>query len=202
MMHNKRPKTFYFIFALVLFIFWGTSVGATPTTYIALEQSILAAGTESCGEKVLPASIYDQISLYSVIAGFGFLVGGIMLDKKPAKFALFGLCMVSLGAWSYIHFGINFDKVNRQTFTYNIIAEQTLANIAEAQDRYKSEYDTYLKDLNKLYSHMAGSHGIDQCVDIIKIEATWNQWTAVAKHVSSPEEVTWTSKSGSSLKKG
>jgi hypothetical protein len=202
-MQNKRPTTFYFIFfTLILFILSACSASANPAIYNILEQSILAAGAGACGEKVLSSSIYQQISLYSVIAGFGFLVGGIFSDKKALKFALFSLSLVGLGAWSYIHFGINFDKVNRQTFTYNIIAEQTLANIAEAQDRYKSEYDTYLKDLNKLYSHMAGSHGIDQCVDILKIEATWNEWTAVAKHVSSPEKVTWTSKNGSSLKKG
>ena len=202
-MQNKRLRTFHFIFfTLALFILSAGSASANPVINNILEQSILAADAGSCGEKILASSIYQQISLYSVIAGFGFLVGGIFLDKKALKFALFSLSLVGLGAWFYIHFGINFDMVNRQTFTYNIIAEQTLANIAEAQDRYKSEYDTYLKDLNKLYSHMAGSHGINQCVDILKIEATWNQWTAVAKHVSSPEEVTWSSKTGSSLKKG
>ncbi|NIQ04151.1 MAG: hypothetical protein GWM98_30505, partial [Nitrospinaceae bacterium] len=77
-----------------------------------------------------------------------------------------------------------------------------LANIAEAQDRYKSEHDQYLSDLDKLYSHMAGSHGIDPCVRILKIEADWNHWSAVAKHVSSPEKITWDSQTGSSLKKG
>jgi hypothetical protein len=193
---------FYFAFPLSLIILSACSASANPAIYNVLEQSLLAAGAGACGEKILSSTIYQQISQISIIAGAVLFIGGILLDKKAIKIVLFSLSLVGLGTWSYVHYGINFDKVNGQIFTYNIIAEQTLANIAEAQDRYKSENDTYLQNLNKLYSHMAGSHGIDQCVDILKIEATWNQWTAVAKHVSSPEKVTWSSKSGSSLKKG
>jgi hypothetical protein len=201
-MYKKRPAMFYLAIPLSIFILTVSSAGANPALYNILEQSLLAAGAGACGEKILASATYQQISQFSIIAGVVLLISGILLDKKAVKMALFSLSLVGLGAWSYIHYGINFDEVNRQTFTYNSIAEQTLANIAEAQDRYKSENDTYLKDLNKLYSHMAGSHGIDQCVDILKIDATWNQWTAVAKHVSSPEKVVWSSKSGSSLKKG
>jgi hypothetical protein len=201
-MYKKRPAMFYLATPLLFFILVVSSAGANPALYNILEQSLLAAGAGACGEKILASATYQQISQFSIIAGVVLLISGILLDKKAVKMALFSLSLVGLGAWSYIHYGINFDEVNRQTFTYNSIAEQTLANIAEAQDRYKSENDTYLKDLNKLYSHMAGSHGIDQCVDILKIDATWNQWTAVAKHVSSPEKVVWSSKSGSSLKKG
>ena len=99
-------------------------------------------------------------------------------------------------------FFVDYDKVKRLTFTYNTAAEATLANIAEAQDRYKSEHDTFLDDLNKLHSHTAGAGGMNECVKIVSIEAEWNHWSASAQHVSSPEKVTWDSRSGSSLKKG
>ena len=66
----------------------------------------------------------------------------------------------------------------------------------------KSEQDTFIKDLDQLYSHMAGSHGIDECVKILKIEAKWDYWIAHAKHISSPDKVIWDSRTGSSLKKG
>jgi hypothetical protein len=201
-MHFKRLTMFYFVFPIAYFISSITPARANTAIYNVLDQSILTAGAGSCGENIIASATYQQISQFSIIAGVVLLIAGILLDKKVVKPILFSLALVGLGAWSYIHYGINFDEVNRKTFTYNSIAEQTLANIAEAQDRYKSEHDTYLKDLNKLYSHMAGSHGIDECVDILKIDASWNQWTAVAKHVSSPEQVIWSSKSGSSLKKG
>lgn len=157
---------------------------------------------ERCGEKVLPAKYYSNASFYSLIAGFGLLIAGILMDKKPLKMGLWGLSLVPFAVWLYVHFFIDFEKVKRLTFTYNAAAENTLANIAEAQDRFKSEQDTFLKDLNQLYSHMAGSHGIDECVKVLKIEAAWNYWSAEAQHVSSPEKVRWDSKTGSSLKKG
>ena len=78
----------------------------------------------------------------------------------------------------------------------------TLANIAEAQDRYKSEQDIFLKDLQQLYSHTAGSQGINPCVRILKINADFKRWMAEAKHISSPDTIRWDSNSGSSLKKG
>jgi len=97
---------------------------------------------------------------------------------------------------------VDFERAKKLSFAYDTVAENTLANIAEAQDRYKSEQDTFIKDLDQLYSHMAGSHGIDECVKILKIEAKWDHWTAQAKHVSSPDKVIWDSRTGSSLKKG
>lgn len=174
-------------------ISWGT-LASVQVTSDALE--------ERCGKKVLPAKYYSNASFYSLIAGFGLLIAGILMDKKPLKMGLWALSLVPFVVWLYVHFFIDFEKVKRLTFTYNAAAENTLANIAEAQDRWKSEQDTFIKDLNQLYSHMAGSHGVDECVRILKIEAEWNYWSAEAQHVSSPEKVRWDSKTGSSLKKG
>ena len=42
-------------------------------------------------------------------------------------------------------------------------------------------------NLNQLYSHTAGAHGVDACVKIIKIEVGWNYWCAEARHMSSPD---------------
>ena len=97
---------------------------------------------------------------------------------------------------------IDFTELKKNVYAYNALAEGTLANIAEAQDRYKSEQDIYLKDLQKLYSHTAGSQGINPCVRILKINADFKHWVAEAKHVSSPDTIRWDSNSGSSLKKG
>jgi hypothetical protein len=97
---------------------------------------------------------------------------------------------------------VDFTDLKKNVFAYNALAEGTLANIAEAQDRYKSEQGVFLKDLQELYSHIAGSHGINPCVRILKINAGFSQWIAEAKHVSSPDTIKWDSSSGSSLKKG
>ena len=82
------------------------------------------------------------------------------------------------------------------------MAEATLANIAEAQDRYKSEQGTYIGNLRKLYSHIGGAGGMNECVKIIRINAGFDHWRAEAAHLSSPETVIWDSRAGTSLKKG
>ena len=97
---------------------------------------------------------------------------------------------------------IRYKELKKNVFAYNALAEGTLANIAEAQDRNKSEQGVFLKDLQELYSHVAGSQGINPCVRILKINAGFSQWIAEAKHVSSPDTIKWDSSSGSSLKKG
>ncbi|MFQ5450482.1 MAG: hypothetical protein ACE5E9_07615 [Nitrospinaceae bacterium] len=160
------------------------------------------AGEAACGEKMRPPKYYEDVSLYSLIAGFALLFLGIFLDKKLLKVGSFVLALLPFLAWGYVNYFVDYDQLKRITFNYNAAAENTLANIAEAQDRYKSEHDTFLKDLVKLDSHTAGAHGTDPCVKILKIEATWNHWSAQAKHVSSPDIVTWDSERGSSLKKG
>ena len=156
----------------------------------------------SCGKKYFQIEFYENMSLYSLIIGFVLVFSGILLDKKKIKACLFVLAVVPFGAWIYVHYVVEFDQLKQVVFNYNVAAENALANIAEAQDRIKSEQDTYLQDLNKLYSHTAGSHGVDPCVKIIKLEATWNTWYAEARHVSSPNKITWDSQRGSSLKKG
>jgi hypothetical protein len=158
--------------------------------------------SEACGEKIKPAKYFTNVSLYSLIAGFGLVFAGIFINKKALKLGLWSVSLIPLLIWVYLNYFVDYERMKRLQFTYNAAAENTLANIAEAQDRYKSEQDTFIKDFDQLYSHMAGSHGIDECVEILKIEAEWNKWSAQAKHVSSPDKVIWDSRTGSSLKKG
>jgi len=155
-----------------------------------------------CGEAIKPLSYYDNISLYSLIAGFGLIFVGILSDAKILKKTSFACAFLPFALWSYVHFMMDFTELKKNVFAYNALAEGTLANIAEAQDRYKSEQDIFLKDLQKLYSHTAGSQGINPCVRILKINANFKHWTAEAKHISSPDTIRWDSNSGSSLKKG
>ena len=162
----------------------------------------LALGVTDCGDTVRPLTFYENVSLYALLAGFVFVILGILVDKKNLKMAAFGFALFPIAAWVYVQFFIDFSQIKRNVFAYDALAEGTLANIAEAQDRYKSEQGVFIKDLEKLYSHMAGSHGINPCVRILKINAGWDHWAAEAKHISSPNAVLWTSKSGSSLKKG
>lgn len=160
------------------------------------------ASSEECGEKVQSAKYFSDVSLYSLIAAFGLVFAGIFIDKKALKLGIWSLSIIPFILWIYINYFIDYERIKRLGFTYNATAENTLANIAEAQDRYKSEQDTFLKNLDELNSHMAGSHGINECVKILKIEAEWNHWSAQAKHVSSPDKIIWDSLTGSSLKKG
>jgi len=160
------------------------------------------ASSGECGEKVQSAKYFSNVSLYSLIAAFGLVFAGIFIDKKALKLGIWSVSAIPFILWVYINYFVDYERMKRLEFTYNATAENTLANIAEAQDRYKSEQDTFFKDLDQLYSHMAGSHGINECVKILKIEAEWNHWSAQAKHVSSPDKVIWDSRTGSSLKKG
>ena len=171
----------------LLFIFY-----ILPTSLIA----------DNCGDVIRPLSYYDNISLYSLIIGFGFIFIGIVSDVQIVKKISFVCLFFPFVMWGYVHFIMDFSELKKNVFAYNALAEGTLANIAEAQDRYKSEQDIFLKDLQKLYSHTAGSQGINPCVRILKINAGFNHWMAEAKHISSPDTIQWDSKSGSSLKKG
>ena len=157
---------------------------------------------DNCGTAIKPLSFYNKISLYSLIVGFTLIFVGILSDKTRVKKFSFISSLIPFALWGYVHFYLDFMELKKNLFAYNAMAENTLANIAEAQDRYKSEQDTFLKDLQKLYSHTAGSHGVNPCVRILKIDANYNQWMAEAKHVSSPDVVRWDSDTGSSLKKG
>ena len=180
---------------------WGHS---SPGVWGAFSstQLLSANSDEPCGEKVQSAKYYSNASLYSLIGGFLLIFAGIFIDKKALKLGVWILAAVPFAFWINVNYFVDYERAHKLSFAYDTVAENTLANIAEAQDRYKSEQDTFIKDLNQLYSHMAGSHGIDECVKILRIEAKWDHWTAQAKHVSSPDKVIWDSRTGSSLKKG
>lgn len=169
---------------------------------LILPGLVETATGSGCGEKLIPVSVYEQISLYSIITGFALFILAILIDKKKIRGALFGLAVIPILAWPYIHFMVDYAALEKIRYNYQLQAENTLANIAEAQDRYKSEHDTYLKDLDELKSHLYGAHGMDECVNIIKLDVSWDQWSASAIHVNSSEEVYWDSKMGSSLKRG
>ena len=155
-----------------------------------------------CGDVIKPLSYFDKVSRYSLFLCIGLFVIGILIDRKPAKVIALSLSIIPLAVWGYVQFMVDFTELKKNVFAYNALAEGTLANIAEAQDRYKSEQGVFLKDLQELYSHVAGSQGINPCVRILKINAGFSQWIAEAKHVSSPDTIKWDSSSGSSLKKG
>jgi hypothetical protein len=155
-----------------------------------------------CGDAIKPLSYYNTISTYALILCFALFFTGILVDQKVLKISALSLSILPLLLWCYVQFIIDFNEIKKDVYAYNALAEGTLANIAEAQDRYKSEQGVFLKDLQVLYSHTAGSQGINPCVKILKINAGFSQWIAEAKHVSSPDIIKWDSSSGSSLKKG
>jgi len=156
----------------------------------------------SCGEKIMPLKFYEDISLYSLIAGFVLVFAAIFLEKKKVKLGLGVAAVVPFLAWGYVNFIVDYDKIRKTIFNYNAQAEATLANIAEAQERYQSEQGSFITDLKVLESHLAGAHGMDECVQIVELNASFGHWSAVAQHYSSPDTVRWDSTSGSSLKKG
>ena len=156
----------------------------------------------SCGEKIIPLNIYENISLYSLIAGFALVFGAIFQEKKKIKLGLGMAAVLPFLAWGYVNFLVDYDNIRKTIFNYNAQAEATLANIAEAQERYQSEQGNFITDLKVLESHLAGAHGMDECVKIVELNASFGHWSAVAQHYSSPDTVRWDNTSGSSLKKG
>ena len=168
--------------------------------YLILKEGIIAQTT--CGEKIPDLIIYDHIAQYSIWIALSFLIGGILLEKKFIKRILMSLVLLPLFAWGYVQFVVDYASLKKEIFAYNAMAEATLANIAEAQDRYKSEQGTYIGDLRKLYSHIGGAGGMNECVKIISVKAGFDHWRAEAAHLSSPETVIWDSRAGTSLKKG
>ena len=168
--------------------------------YLILKEGIIAQTT--CGEKIPDLIIYDHVAQYSIWIALSLLVGGILLEKKYFKRILMTLVLFPLLAWCYVQFVVDYSRLKKDIFAYNSIAEATLANIAEAQDRYKSEQGTYIENLRKLYSHIGGAGGMNECVKILSIKAGFDHWRAEAAHLSSPETVIWDSRAGTSLKKG
>ena len=168
--------------------------------YLILKEVILAQ--TSCGEKIPDLIIYDHISQYSIWIALSLTIGGILIDKKLIKRILMVLVLIPVMAWVYVQFVVDYATLKKEIFSYNAMAEATLANIAEAQDRYKSEQRTYIDDLRKLYSHIGGAGGMNECVKILSVKAGFDHWRAEAAHLSSPETVIWDSRAGTSLKKG
>ena len=156
----------------------------------------------NCGEKIPDLIIYDRISEFSIWIALALAIGGILLDQKSRKRILFFLSIFPLMAWGYVQFVVDYSRLKKDIFAYNSMAEATLANIAEAQDRYKSEQGTYIGNLRKLYSHIGGAGGMNECVKILSITANFDPWQAEAAHLSSPETIVWDSRAGTSLKKG
>ena len=155
-----------------------------------------------CGKKIIPIQTYNNIAYFSLAGGLGLLFLATFLNSKKLQLSLTSLAIISFSLWIYVKFQVDYDQIRRLVFTYNVQAEGTLANIAEGQERYKSEHGKFLNDLNMLRAHVAGSHGLDECVQILELKAYYNYWTASAKQVSSPEIIYWDSRKGSSLKKG
>jgi len=184
-MRNKLNQLFFWVLLIIL-----------------LQAPGEIFGQSSCDAKIPALGIYEQISQYSIWATLLFAIAGILLDQKIWKRNLLLLAVLPLAAWGYINFMVDFTSLKNKIFTYNAIAESTLANIAEAQDRYKSEQGTYIGDLRKLYSHIGGAGGMNECVKILNVQAGFDHWRAVAGHVSSPDTITWDSRAGTSLKKG
>jgi len=156
----------------------------------------------NCGEKIPDLIVYEQISQYSIWIALSLAIGGILIEQKMIKRILIVLAVLPLAAWGYVQFMVDYTSLKKEIFAYNALAEATLANIAEAQDRYKSEQGTYISDLRKIYSHIGGAGGINECVKILNVTAGFEHWRAEATHLSSPDSITWDSRAGTSLKKG
>ena len=156
----------------------------------------------NCGNKIPDLAIYETISQYSIWIALAFVISAILLDQKKIKNILFILALFPIMSWGYVNYIVDYSKLKKEIFAYNAMAEATLANIAEAQDRYKSEQGTYIGDLRKLYSHIGGAGGMNECVKILNVQAGFDHWRSEAKHLSSPKTVIWDSRAGTSLKKG
>ena len=172
-----------------------------PLSSFALEN-LNQPNTSNCGNKYLSIQTIERISYISLVSGFGFIFLLTLFDKRIIKLTAGLVSMLAFVIWSYIYFAIDYNEIRKVVFNYNLQAENTLNNIAEAQDRYKSEQGVYLNDLNKLHSHVAGASGTNRCVIILDIKVFNTHWTASAKQVSSPDIIYWDSRKGSSLKKG
>lgn len=167
---------------------------------ILLNEWVIAQA--DCGEKIPDLNIYEQISQYSIWIALALAIPGILIEQKTIKRILMVVAVLPLAAWGYVQFMVDYASLKKEIFAYNVLAEATLANIAEAQDRYKSEQGTYMGDFRKIYSHIGGAGGMNECVKILSVTAGFEHWRAEASHLSSPDSVIWDSRAGTSLKKG
>ncbi len=164
--------------------------------FILFSASGIAFGQASCGEKIPTLGIFDQISQYALWLALALMIPGILFDRKLWKRAFLILAVLPFAGWAYVNFFVDYDSLKKEIFNHNAMAEATLANIAEAQDRYKSEQGTYIGDLRKIYSHIGGAGGMNECVKILNVQAEFDHWRAEAGHVSSPDTVIWDSRTG------
>jgi hypothetical protein len=169
---------------------------------ILLAVPSISFGQSSCGEKIPALGNYEIISQYSLMLAVILMIIGVLFDHKLWKKAFLILALIPFSGWMYVNFFVDYAKLKNDIFNHNAMAESTLANIAEAQDRYKSEQSTYIGDLRKIYSHIGGAGGMNECVKILNVQAGIDHWRAEAGHISSPDTVIWDSRAGTSLKKG
>jgi hypothetical protein len=203
MYFSKTIKTCMLIFCGTLILTLGLFSEATASFIQGYGISLISIGAATgCGEKITPIETYEKIGYFSLAGGLGIIFLCTFLNSKKVQITLAILAVIPLAIWGYIKFGVDYDQIRRVAFNYNVQAEGTLANIAEGQERYKSEHGKFINDLSKLRAHVAGSHGLDECVELLELKAYYDYWTASAKQVSSPEIIRWDSRKGSSLKKG
>ncbi|MCA9482305.1 MAG: hypothetical protein KC553_01060 [Nitrospina sp.] len=191
---------FYFLAGLLSFVCAQESLAGTGS--LALLQTFISQTGGQCEPPPPSLDGFVTTSKASLIVGFLLVFAGIFIDRKKVKLTCWGLAVIPFGVWGYLNFLVDYSEIRKKIFNLDVRAEQTLSNIAEAQDRYKSEQEVYIKDLSQVKSHLAGAHGLDECVEILDLNVGFDHWTASAKHVSSPNIVKWDSTSGSSLKKG
>ena len=115
---------------------WGQSSvnawGAFSST-----QILNANSGNPCGEKSKAGKYYFRRLLYIPSSpGFILVFGGIFADKKALKFGVWGLAVFPFALWTYVNYFVDFQHTQKISFAYDTVAENTLANIAEAQDRY------------------------------------------------------------------
>lgn len=191
-----------FLISGTVVLVWASDSFAGTEMFALVDLLNAQTGGGQCEAPPPSLDGYVTLSKGALIVGFLLFFAGIFLDKKAIKFTCWGLAVIPLGVWGYVNFMVDYNQIRKDIFNLDARAEQTLANIAEAQDRFKSEQDVFITDLSQVKSHLAGAHGLDECVEILELNAGFSGWTAAAKHVSSPNTVRWDSTSGSSLKKG
>jgi len=203
MFFSKTIKTCMLIFCGALVLILGLFSEATASLIQGYGINLISIGAATgCGEKITPIETYETIGYFSLAGGLGLIFLCTFLNSKKIQITLAVLAIIPIVAWGYVKYGVDYDQIRRVVFTYNVQAEGTLANIAEGQERYKSEHGKFINDLKKLRAHVAGSHGLDECVQLLELKAYYDYWTASAKQVSSPDIIHWDSRKGSSLKKG
>ena len=101
------------------------------TLFIILSFSPgIAFGQSSCGEKIPALGNFELISQYSLGLAVVVLILGILFDHKIWKKVLLVLALVPFAGWMYVNFFVDYNKLKKDIFNHNAVAEATLANIA------------------------------------------------------------------------